>query len=184
MTPAALRRVITAAVASLMFVLTGLVGAHQASATTTPWSLMTVAQKQSAMSYAMYTLLNQERALYHLAPVGGSPTIFKASYAHNLAMAKYNLMSHQCPGEASPGTRIRNAGYNWRSWGENVGWTSDISIAGIQYMEKLMFAEKAPYDGHRQNILGNFKAIAISIYIDSVHHKVWYTQDFAYPYYG
>lgn len=181
MAPAALRRVIVAVAACLSIVLTGLVGAIPASAST-PWSLMTAAQKQSAMSYAMYTLLNSERAVYHLAPVGGSPTLLKAAYAHNLAMAKYNLMSHQCPGEVNPGQRMLNAGYHWRSWGENVGWTSDISIAGIQYMEKLMFAEKYPYDGHRRNILGSFKSIAISIYIDNVHHKVWYTQDFAYPY--
>ena len=29
-------------------------------------------------------------------------------------------LDHQLPGEASPGARVRRAGYNWTSGGENV----------------------------------------------------------------
>ena len=180
MTPAAPRRFVIAVFACFGMLLASLVGANQAGATT--WSSLTNAQKQTAMANAMFSLLNQERAAHGLTSLGGSPSLVKSASAHNLQMAKYNLMSHQCPGEAPPGTRITNAGYRWRSWGENVGWSTDETITGIDNLEKAMYGEVAPNDGHRLNILGNFKAVGISVYIDTVHHKMWYTQDFAYPY--
>jgi len=181
MPPAAPRRVLAAVIAAVALFLASLVGASPASATV-PWSSLTIVQKQTYMANAMFQMLNSERAAYHLAPLGGSPTLVKSALSHNLAMARYNMMSHQCPGEASPGTRITQAGYHWRNWGENVGWTTNETIPGIQYMEQLMFGEKAPDNGHRLNILGNYKAIGISVYIDVKHGKMWYTQDFASPY--
>lgn len=181
MPPAKLRRRVVAAVLTLGLLHTLLVSASPASATTVPWSSLTVAQKETQLISAMYVRLNLERSWYHLSPVHASPTLMKSAHAHNLAMARYNLMAHQCPGEASPGTRIWDVGYHWHSWGENVGWTSNETIDGILYMENLMYGEKPPENGHRLNILGNFYSIGIDVYFDSVHHKMWYTQDFASP---
>lgn len=144
-----------------------------------PWTQMSASQKESAMVYAMLALLNQERAAYHLSPVYGNAALGRSSGNHTLVMASDNLMSHQCPGEADPGVRIRNAGYAWHSWGENVGWTTDESINGILTMERMMFNEVPPNDGHRVNILSGYRNIGISVYFDNVHHKAWYTQDFA-----
>jgi len=176
MSPAFLRsRVVVAVIACLGLLLTGAVSASPAGASTT----LTVAQLEASLGNAMYVLLNAERALHGLPPAHGSPTLVKSAHAHNLMMAKDNLMSHQCPGEASPGTRIWNAGYHWHRWGENVGWTTNETVSGIQYMERVMYNEAPPNDGHRLNILGNFYAVGIDVYIDAVHHKLWYTQDFA-----
>lgn len=184
MSPAALRRFVVALAACLALlanVLVGTVGAGSASATTVPWAKMTTAQREVALASAMLALLNTERTANHLSRLSGSPTLIKSALAHNLVMAKDNLMSHQCPGEASPGTRITRAGYKWRAWGENIGWDSEVTITGIQNMEKLMYGERAPDNGHRLNILGHYTAVGVSVYIDSVHHKMWYTQDFAAP---
>jgi len=178
MPPTPLRRRAVAVVLALGLVLSALISASPASATV-PWSSLTVAQKQTLLIGAMYGRVNTERALHNLAPVHASPTLMKTAHAHNLMMAKYNLMAHQCPGEASPGTRIWNAGYHWHRWGENVGWTTNETISGILYMEYLMYIETPPDDGHRLNILGSYYSIGIDVYIDSVHHKMWYTQDFA-----
>lgn len=174
-------RIILTVLACTGLLLSSIVGAGPAGATTPTWSQMTVAQKESTMVYAMLNLLNQERAAYHLAPVTGNYYLGVSATRHSLVMASDNLMSHQCPGEAAPGTRIREAGYNWRSWGENIGWTTDETVTGILTMERAMFNEVAPNDGHRLNILGAFRNIGLNVHFDLVHHKVWYTQDFGTP---
>ena len=181
MSPAALRRFVVALAACLGLVTGVLVSAGPAGATTVPWASMTIAQREATMANSMFALLNLERAANHLPRLGGSPTLVKSALAHNLVMAKDNLMSHQCPGEASPGTRITRAGYAWRAWAENIGWDTDETITGIQNMERLMYGERAPNDGHRLNILGHYTAVGVSVYIDTVHHKMWYTQDFGVP---
>ena len=88
-------------------------------------------------------------------------------------------MSHQLPGEAFFATRISRAGYRWRAAGENIGWNTDESDAGLQYLERAMYNELPPNDGHRQNILSPRSATSASTsYFDRAHHTMWYTQDF------
>ena len=173
------RRALVVALLSFALVLTSISGAASAGATAT--SATTVSQLESTLEVAMFNLLNQERVAGLRPALKWATALHVSAHAHNLAMARYNMMSHQCPGEASPGTRITKSGYKWRNWGENVGWTTDESVAGILYMEKLMFGERAPNNGHRLNILGNFKNVGIDVYIDTVHHHLWYTQDFGTP---
>ena len=175
--PSRSRRAAVATIACIAMLLSSVVAAHRADAAST----QTVAQLEASLANSMFALLNSERKANHLAPLGGSPTLVKSAMAHNLMMAKYNLMSHQCPGEASPGTRMKNAGYTWWNWCENIGWTSDETITGIDNMQKAMFNERPPADDHRLNILGNFKALGLSVYVDAKNHKIWYTQDFATP---
>ena len=175
------RRIIVSLLACIGFFLSTVLGTSPAGATTLSWAQMSVAQRESTMVYAMLGLLNQERALYHLAPLAGNYNLGVSSGRHDYVMASDNLMSHQCPYEASPGSRITYAGYRWHSWGENVGWTTDESVNGILTMERMMFNEVAPYNGHRLNILGNFRNVGLNVYFDNVHHKAWYTQDFGYP---
>ena len=91
-------------------------------------------------------------------------------------------MSHQLPGELSLGARITRTGYRWSYIGENVAWNSDISKAGVLLLQRLMYNETPPNDGHRQNILSRaFKHVGVDVYIDRVHHKVWLTTDFGRP---
>ena len=181
MLPPVPRRFVVATITCLAAFLTAVIAPVQAGATTVPWSQMTISQREVAMVSAMTTMLNSERAANHLAALTVAPALLKSAGAHNGVMAKDNLMDHQCPGEASPGTRITNAGYRWRSWGENIGWSSDETIAGVQNMEAVMYAEKAPDNGHRLNILGSFKSVGIAVTFDAVHHVFWYTQDFGTP---
>ena len=175
------RRLLIAVLACVSVLVSTVAGAGPAGATATPWSQMSVAQKESAMVYAMLNLLNQERASYHLPALAGNYDLGNSAGNHTLVMARDNLMSHQCPGEASPGVRIYDAGYHWQAWGENLGWTTDETVNGILTMERAMFDETPPNDTHRVAILGNFRSIGISVHIDPVHYKAWYTQDFGYP---
>ena len=174
------RRAVTAAVAAFAVVLATITGTPAAANATTPVSAATL-QLESTLEAGMLALLNSERAAHHLSALVWSSALHASSYSHDVQMAKYDDMTHQCPGEAAPGTRITKSGYNWQSWGENIGWTTTETVSGIDAMETTMYNEKAPDDGHRLNILGNFKNIAIDVYVDPVHHIIWYTQDFGYP---
>jgi uncharacterized protein YkwD len=127
----------------------------------------------------MLATLNAERKAHHLPAVKMNSKLVRSAHAHNADMAKKNTMSHQLPGEAFFATRITKAGYKWRAAGENIGWNSNQSDSGLQALERAMYNEKPPNDGHRVNILSStFREIGIDVYFDKAHHKMWYTQDF------
>ena len=95
-------------------------------------------------------------------------------------MARANQLSHQLPGEADFTRRIDKAGYHWTYAGENIAWNSVMTKRGVVALEKLMYHEQPPNDGHRQNILSrHFRNVGVDVYIDRTHHKVWLTTDFA-----
>ena len=65
------------------------------------------------------------------------------------------------------------------SAGENIGWNSDQTLSGVRYLEREMYREKAPENGHRLNILDHsFRDVGIDVYFDKTHNKMWFTQDF------
>lgn len=153
-----------------------------ASAATT-----TVAHRTSKSALARYethmvTLLNKERRAHGEKPVTMNKKLTLSAHRHNVTMAKADTMSHQLPGEAFFADRISRTGYNWQSAGENIGWNSNLSNAGIMSLEREMYREKAPDNGHRLNILDkSFTQVGIDVYYDAAHNKLWFTQDFGQP---
>jgi uncharacterized protein YkwD len=130
----------------------------------------------------MLALLNQERRAHGRKPLVMAAKLRLSAHRHNLHMAARNTMSHQLPGEPFFATRISNAGYHWSAAGENIGWNSDQSVKGLLYLEREMYNERPPNDGHRENILSSqFTQVGIDVYYDATHHKIWFTQDFARP---
>ncbi len=108
--------------------------------------------------------------------------LVSAAHAHNLAMAKANTLSHQLSGEAALGSRVSAAGYRWSAVAENVAYNSSRSQAGVLAVQKAMYNEKPPNDGHRQNILNKtYVDVGIDVISDSVHGKVWLVTDFGRP---
>ena len=96
-------------------------------------------------------------------------------------MANDDLLSHQCPGEKSLGDRLDAAHYDWSTAGENIGWTSAMTTAGVRALETYMYNEKAPNDGHRQIILSSaFRDVGISVITDTTHNRLWLTEDFGH----
>lgn len=127
-------------------------------------------------------LLNTERAVYHLQPVAMRTKLINSARGHNLAMAHANIMSHQERGEKALGSRLNAVGYNWSWGGENIGWNSAMTTAGVLMLEKTMYNEHAPNNGHRLNILNShFTNVGVDVYLDKTHHKVWLTVDFGRP---
>ena len=107
-----------------------------------------------------------------------------SAHKHNLTMAAGCGLSHRCPGEAPFGDRIHAEGVNWSSAGENCGVgggvanTTTAITGSATGLNKSMFDEKPPGDGHRQNLLSpSFKYIGIDVVRDS-KGNVWLSEDF------
>lgn len=131
---------------------------------------------------AMLALLNQERKAHNRRPLRMNSKLITSAHRHNLRMAALNTMSHQLPGEPFFATRISNAGYQWSAAGENIGWNSNLSQSGLMALEREMYHEVPPNDGHRVNILSStFRQVGIDVYFDAKHKKIWFTQDFGAP---
>jgi len=131
------------------------------------------------IDWAIFRLLNAERALHGLRPLSMAPGLRLSARRHNVTMARFNEMSHQLPGEPVFTTRMSNAGYNWSWAGENIAWNSDMTKGGVALLERLMYNEKPPNDDHRLNILNtHYRNIGVDVYMDHENHKVWLTTDF------
>jgi uncharacterized protein YkwD len=134
---------------------------------------------EKRIDWAILRLLNTERALHGLRPLYMAPGLRLSARRHNLTMAHFDEMSHQLPGEPDFAARITNAGYHWSYAGENIGWNSEMTLSGVALLQRLMYNEKPPNDGHRVNILSShFRNIGVDVYMDKKNHKVWLTTDF------
>lgn len=135
---------------------------------------------EAAAANATLSMMNQERAANGLPALRMSTALISSARRHNLTMAAANTLSHQLPGEPVFSTRISQAGVNWHSAAENIGYTTNESTAGAQSLQSAMYNEVAPNDGHRRNILSTSVAwVGIDIYLDSRTGKLWLTEDFA-----
>ena len=134
-------------------------------------------------AYQMWYMMNGERLNNHIHSLAMNYYLRVSASRHDLQMAQYDQMSHRLPGEPDLAPRIVAAGYSpWCYVAENVAWTTDISYdgaMGVAYLQNYMYSEKAPNDGHRQNILNpHLHDVGITIVYDSAHRKLWITQDF------
>jgi uncharacterized protein YkwD len=137
---------------------------------------------KSAWANAVLAELNAERANHGLRALKMNSKLISAAHSHNLAMAKANSLSHQLSGEASLGSRVSAAGYRWSAVAENVAYSTSRSTGGVLAMQRMMYNEKPPDDGHRQNILNKaYLDVGIDVINDLVHGKVWLVTDFGKP---
>jgi uncharacterized protein YkwD len=126
--------------------------------------------------------LNAERADHGLPALEMNSKLVDSAHTHNVAMAKANTLSHQLSGEAGLGSRVSAAGYHWSGVGENIAYNSNRSESGVLALQKAMYNEKPPNDGHRENILNKrFVDVGIDVINDSTHGKVWLVTDFGRP---
>jgi uncharacterized protein YkwD len=155
--------------------------AQQASPKTTSGSSSGYATR-SDWANAVLSELNSERAKHGLRALRMNSKLVSAAHKHNLAMAKANTLSHQLKGEAALGSRVSAAGYRWNAVGENIAYNGRRSEAGVLAVQKAMYNEEPPNDGHRKNILSKtYVDVGIDVISDSVHGKVWLVTDFGKP---
>lgn len=175
--PVGRTRAILLAAAMLLGIFVGTVGAAAPAAATLPPRTT----YENTISTAVLKLINYERSLHGLRPVWMSDQLRLSARRHNVRMAYWDEMSHQLPGEPNFGQREINAGYYWSYAGENIAWNSEMDKDGVLLLERLMYREKPPNDGHRLNILStHYRNVGVDVYMDRTHHKVWLTTDFGH----
>lgn len=80
-----------------------------------------------------------------VATVAWNDQLSTAAYAHSSDMFENDYFSHTGEDGSNPGARIRNAGYAWRAYGENIamGYTDEEKV-----MQGWLNSE-----GHCKNIM-------------------------------
>lgn len=143
-------------------------------------TVQTQSTAKETIGQSVFKALNAARAKKGLPALRWSGLLQASARKHNLSMASRNSLSHQLNGEKSLGSRVSAQGIHWTYVAENIGWTTAMNRDGALAIQKAMLAEKAPNDGHRQNILSrSARSVGIDIVLDTKHHKLWLTQDFA-----
>ena len=172
-------RTLLASVLALFGILTGsfAVAAPAAALTVPPRTAL-----ENHIAWVVKNLIVAERAAHGVPYIYMNADLMLSARRHDVAMANYNTMSHQLPGEAVFSTRMTQAGYHWSWAGENIAWNSAMTETGAVTLEKLMYNEVAPNNGHRLNILNpHFLHVGVDVYLDYKHHKIWLTTDFGRP---
>lgn len=114
------------------------------------------------MQERVLELLNQERwDNGQLPPLKGNPQLGSAADGHSSGMALRDFFAHcDLDTHSDPGDRIRAAGYNPSSWGENIaaGYASPEAV-----MDGWMNSS-----GHRANILrSSYREVGVGYYYQS-----------------
>ncbi len=128
----------------------------------------------------MFDAINASRLDAHLEPLHWDPRLQTSAHRHNEAMADADTLSHELPGEDDLGTRESDAGVVWSWAGENIAMSSTLTQPAALDLEAAMVDERPPDDGHRQNILSrDADSVGVDVLFDTVHHRLWLTEDFA-----
>lgn len=76
----------------------------------------------AANEQSIANLLNQQRNSNGLASVVLADELTQAARMHSRDMADHNFTSHTGSDGSNGGQRMQQAGYNWVTWGEIIGW--------------------------------------------------------------
>ncbi|MGW1543489.1 CAP domain-containing protein [Streptomyces sp. NPDC002309] len=121
----------------------------------------------SSAAKRIVTLVNGERSKAGCSPVKLNAKLTDAAQDHSADMASHGNMSHTGSDGSDPGRRITKAGYDWRTYGENVAY-------GYSSPEKVMDGWMSS-PGHKKNILNcAFKEIGVGL----AQPGNYWTQDF------
>lgn len=118
-------------------------------------------------------LINEARAAHGLPPLARASELARAACRHSTDMANHNFLAHIGSDGSTPGQRIKEAGYGWRAWGENIA-------AGYLSPEDVVAAWMAS-SGHRSVILREtYMDMGVGYaYNASSQYRHYYTVKFA-----
>ncbi len=108
----------------------------------------------NAAEYKTFQLHNQVRKDNGVSQLCVHPKLTKAARAHSQDMLNRNYFSHTTQGSGeNAGQRTSATGYNWRTYGENIGYNSTPQAMHEAWMNS---------SGHRTNILNDgFREVGI-----------------------
>ncbi|PIE27988.1 MAG: hypothetical protein CSA58_01405 [Micrococcales bacterium] len=136
--------------------------------------------EEQAIAQAVVAQLNADRASQGLPPLRLSSELSESARAHNKAMTADRRLSHQASGEADLFGRIGASGYQASGVAENVAMHSLASKESALQLQRAMFTETPPNDGHRRNMLNtSYQDVGVDVFIKD--GTLWMTQHFAAP---
>ncbi|MEE1752981.1 CAP domain-containing protein [Streptomyces sp. SP18CS02] len=125
----------------------------------------------TAAAYAkrVVALANAERAKAGCSPLRINNRLQAAAQAHANDMSARNYYEHNSPDGRDAGDRMESAGYEWRTWGENIHRGPDDPTGAVRdWMDS---------PGHRENILNcSFRDIGVGVNLNS--NGPWWVQNF------
>lgn len=137
-----------------------------------PYSVTSGLKVDTRAEEEMVRLVNQERRQHGLAPVRFDAELQEVARAHSEEMWQRGYFAHVSPVTGTPTDRLREAGIEYRSAGENLALAPSVQIAHRGLMRS---------DGHRANILSpTFSRIGVGA-ITTPTGSTMFTQEFAGP---
>jgi uncharacterized protein YkwD len=97
---------------------------------------------------AVLCLVNRHRVDAGLPPLVEDAALEAAAQAHAADMGERDFFAHRSPGGGEPDRRMRRAGYDGRTTGENLAWGTGLQATPASIVEGWMASP-----GHRANIL-------------------------------
>lgn len=125
-----------------------------------------------AYEMQVFDLANSVRVRNGLKPFVWDDKAAKSSLLHSIDMVTGNFFSHTNLKGQSPFDRMKNQGIMYSRAGENIAAGQSNAIYAH---EGWMNSE-----GHRKNILGDFKRLGVGVSFGGEYH-VYYTQNFYTP---
>lgn len=90
-------------------------------------------------------------------------------------MLTKNYFEHTNLSGCNAGCRLTNAGYVWKSYGENIHWMSGYKLSAQDSAKKIV-NDWMNSPGHRANILGSFTYAGVGIAVNG--DKIYSTTDY------
>lgn len=115
--------------------------------------------RKSKLIAAVTCLLNHERTTRGLPPLERDGTLERAAQKHAEDMGRRQFSAHENPSGLTPDQRMRRAGFDGTSTGENIHWGVGSNATPARIMRDWM---ESP--GHRENILRpNFRRVGVGV---------------------
>lgn len=128
---------------------------------------------QSPVQQQILALVNQKRKEAGCDPITLDRRLIDAANRHASDMARRGYFDHESPSGEKAGSRVTDAGYSWRRYGEN--------IAKGQESPYRVMADWMKSPGHRENILDcRLDEMGVGLALDSGKTPYW-VQEFATP---
>ena len=116
-------------------------------------------------AYELVTLVNNDRVQRGLPALEWHEQLWAAANGHSTEMAANGVMRHQGNDGSTAAARITAAGFNWSSWGENLG-------AGYTDAAQLLAAWLGS-PPHRSVLLGSFRYIGMAVVVSASGAPYW-----------
>jgi uncharacterized protein YkwD len=127
---------------------------------------------ETEVEAASFNLINEDRIKAGLPALVWDPQIAAVARAHSADMRNRNFYSHTNPDGQDFAARLRSAGLSFRTAGENLARTTNVSNPATSANAEFLQSE-----GHRKNLL-NPSFTRVGVGVSRSGNTYWITQNF------